>query len=134
MHCNIEIISELAVNIDSRARAISTARQTVSPFDFNRMADRVKAMVHDSLDALVKMDTGLARQVMASDDEIDSMHKDVYARLGGLIRENPELADLYIQYISVSRNLERVADHATNIAEDVIYMIDGEIVRHGVLA
>jgi len=72
----------------------------------------------------------LARQVCIDDDAIDDRHREVYKLAQEAIRKNPEYAEYYVSLISVSRNLERIADHSTNIAEDVIYMIEGEIVRH----
>jgi phosphate transport system protein len=82
------------------------------------------------VDALVNMDSGLARRICAADDEVDSIHRDMYRRVEDAIRRNPEAVDELIRHLSVSRNFERIADHATNIAEDVIYMVEGTIIRH----
>jgi phosphate transport system protein len=83
-----------------------------------------------SLDALVQLDTGIAHQVIALDDEVDAMHSANYGLIKAQILARPETLDALIQHLSLSRHLERIADLATNIAEDVIYMIDGVIVRH----
>ena len=83
-----------------------------------------------SLDALVNLDTDLAAQVCATDDTVDEMHRAMYTKVKTCISENPDDTDCLLYYLSVSRNLERIADHATNIAQDVMYMIKGEIVRH----
>jgi len=94
------------------------------------MAERAQLMVKQSLDALVTMDAGLARQVCAADDEVDAMNREVYLEVQKAIRERPEQLEALVHLLSASRHLERIADHATNIAEDVIYMTRGEIVRH----
>jgi phosphate transport system protein len=87
-------------------------------------------MVRTSVDALVAQDTVKAQEVIAEDDVVDDMHRSAFRLIQQLIRENPDKVDYLVCLLSVSRNLERIADHATNIAEDVIYMIEGEIVRH----
>lgn len=127
---DLERIADLAVNIASRASSISRLPKVQPPIDFNAMADRVKQMLQRSLQALVKLDANVAREVMRSDDIIDGMHREMFTALSTLIKGDTQNVDTYIHYLSVSRNLERVADHTTNIAEDVIYMVDGEIVRH----
>jgi phosphate transport system protein len=95
------------------------------------MARKAQAMLRRVLDALVERDADAARRVCAADDEVDQMHRQVYERVKLLCRQQPEHATTLIHLLSVSRYLERIADLATNIAEDVIYMSNGEIVRHG---
>jgi phosphate transport system protein len=94
------------------------------------MAAEVEEMLKLSLDALVNMDVDLAFKVVTMDDEVDDIHRQAY----GLIREemsgHPEQIIFLMNYYLISRHLERIADHATNIAEEVIYLIEGEIVRH----
>jgi phosphate transport system protein len=82
------------------------------------------------LDALVEKDSSTAERVCAADDEVDTMHREVYSRVKTLIRREPARATALIHLLSVSRYLERIADLATNIAEDVIYMTNGDIIRH----
>jgi len=94
------------------------------------MAEKVQAMLKKSLDALVNMDGALAFEVTASDDEVDAMNKDMYKHITKAICENQDNSETLIHRLSISRHLERIADQATNIAEDVIYMIEGRIVRH----
>lgn len=77
------------------------------------------------------MDAGLAREVCASDDEVDAINRAMFDKIQAGIKAHPEDAQTYLHLFAVSRNLERIADHTTNIAEDVLYMIQGEIVRHG---
>jgi len=87
-------------------------------------------MMRKCLDSLMKQDAKLAYEVLAADDEIDAMHREMYAIIQDGIRRKPEQLESLIHLLSCSRHLERIADHATNIAEDVVYMIEGVIVRH----
>jgi phosphate transport system protein len=89
-------------------------------------------MVSSSLDALVRSDGELARAVLFADDEVDDLDSALTATLNATAREHPEWLDPLIQLLQISRFIERVADHATSIAEDVIYMAEGEIPRHSV--
>ena len=127
---DLERIGDLAVSI-ARQGSYLAARPSISiPFDFPRMAQIAREMVKTSIDALIKMDTAMASDVCARDDEIDVLHREMYEIAADSIRANPEKAQDMISMLSISRNLERIADHATNIAEDVIYMVDGVITRH----
>jgi phosphate transport system protein len=87
-------------------------------------------MLGQSLDGLMKMNADLARKVRASDDEVDEINRQMYLKIGQAVCKNPEHVERLLSYLSASRHLERIADYATNIAEDVIYLIEGEIVRH----
>ena len=129
---DLERIGDLAVNIAERAAFLATQERINIPFDFSGMARKAKSMLKRSLDALMKMDALLAREVCASDDEVDAMNREMYMLVQEGIRNQPEHLEGLIHVLSASRHLERIADHATNIAEDVIYMIKGEIVRHRV--
>jgi len=127
---DLERIGDLAVNIAERAAFLATRERINIPFDFSGMARKAKSMLKRSLDALMKMDALLARGVCASDDEVDAMNREMYLQVQDGIRNQPEHLESLIHLLSASRHLERIADHATNIAEDVLYMIKGEIVRH----
>ncbi len=127
---DLERIADLAVNIADRCSTIARHGGTPVPFDLDEMLRMAVGMVKDSVDALVLSDTHKANQVCIDDDEIDIRHKHAIRSVEEQIRSHPELTEYLVSLLSVSRNLERIADHATNIAEDVIYMIDGEIVRH----
>lgn len=96
------------------------------------MAGLVKKMVRDSLDAFMKDDIQLAQQVLESDDEVDQCKNDVFLKMVAFMRTSPDQIGPALDMILVARNLERMADHATNIAEDVIFACTGEDVRHGV--
>jgi len=127
---DLERIGDLAVNIAQRAEFLTLREKVDFAFDYRAMARKAERMLEMSLDALVNLDPRLARAVCAADDEVDDMNRRMLERVQGAIREDPEGLDRYLQYLLVARHLERVADHATNIAEDVIYMVEGEIVRH----
>ncbi|MBI4665035.1 MAG: phosphate signaling complex protein PhoU [Nitrospinae bacterium] len=126
----LERIADLSVNIAERAIFLSTKAKLDVPFDFPSMADKAQAMLEKSLEALFNLDSHMAREVIIMDDEVDAINRQMYDKVKDGIRKHPEGLDQLIHFLSVSRHLERIADHASNIAEDVIYMIDGEIVRH----
>ena len=130
INSDLERIGDLAGSIAKRAKQLSFTDKITISFDFHKMAEKVQKMLRLSLDALVNMDTALASQVCRSDDEIDAMNRQVYTIVQEAIRHNVDHIETYIQFIAISRSLERIADHATNIAEDVVYMIEGAIVRH----
>lgn len=127
---DLERIGDLAVNIAERAIFLSSLSMPRTSFDFPAMAEKAQAMVRMSLDALLKQDLDMAINVREADDEVDEINRTMYEQVKEGIRREPDRLDALIHLLSISRHLERVADHATNIAEDVIYMIKGEIVRH----
>lgn len=134
LNSDLERIGDLAVNIAERAVGLSKADKIPLPQNLLSMADKTRAMLSDSLKSLVSLDSKLARQVCAADDEVDTFNRTLHKELLEKIKTDPNKADSYVRVLSVSRNLERVADHATNIAEDVVYMVEGEIIRHGHLS
>ena len=130
INSDLERVGDLAVNIAERAMFLASQPQVNIEFDFNTMATKAQEMLKKSLDALVTLNAGLAREVCACDDEIDAMNRQMYLTVQDAINTYPDQVEALIHLLSASRHLERIADHATNIAEDVIYMIEGEIVRH----
>lgn len=130
MNNDLERIGDLSVNIAWRAHSLAELPRPKLALDFEFMAQKVQQMLRKSLEALVNLDCSLANKVCASDDEIDAINREMHARIRQGIRDYPEDIDALVYLISVSRNLERIADHTTNIAEDVIYMVEGKIVRH----
>lgn len=126
----LERIGDLSVNIAERAEFLATQPKIDVHFGFGGMFDKSIAMVKKSLDALVNWDPELGAEVCRSDDEIDQMNRNTFDTVKSEVRKNPENIDILLHLLSISRHLERIADHATNIAEDVIYMSEGEIVRH----
>jgi phosphate transport system protein len=127
---DLERIGDLAVNIAERVRFLISQPSIIIPYDLQGIAQKTIWMLRSSLDSLVKLDTKIAYQVCAADDEVDDINRQMYDLIRNAILANPEHVDSLIPYLSVSRYLERIADHATNIAEDVIYMVDGIIARH----
>lgn len=127
---DLERIGDLACNIAKRAIKIAEEPVTTVPFDFTRMGNIAQSMLKLCLDALVNSDAELASQVIVMDDEIDELNRDAFHQLKESIVKQPELIDIFINYLGVSRQLERIGDHATNIAEDVVYLVTGSIVRH----
>jgi phosphate transport system protein len=127
---DLERIGDIAVNIAERAAFLATQSKVDIPFDFAGMAEKTQSMLKKSLDSLVNMDADLAWEVGAADDEVDAINRDMYLQVQDGIRKNIDRMECLIHLLQTSRHLERIADHATNIAEDVIYMINGEIVRH----
>jgi phosphate transport system protein len=128
---DLERMGDLAANIAERAVYLSTHDAIRLPSGLSKMAETVRTMVRGSLDALVGMDTTLARDVLARDDEVDAANREMFDTLQQLMHDDPATIERAVQALSSSRNLERIADHATNIAEDVIFMIEGEVIRHG---
>ena len=130
INSDLERIGDLAVNIAERAVFLATQPKPDISFDFVGMAQEAQSMLKKSLDALVNMSIELAQEVCAGDDTIDAMNRQMYLKVQDSILAHPEQIASLIHLLSVSRHLERIADHATNIAEDVIYMSEGQIVRH----
>ena len=127
---DLERIADEAVNIARGVSYLSEDKETFY-FDFSQMVEKTQSMLKSSLDALVNLDTDLAVKVCILDDEVDEINGEVHRLVKGAIRDNPEQGEHLINLLLISRHLERIADHATNIAEEVIYLIEGEIIRHG---
>jgi len=127
---DLERIGDQAVNIAQRALELNREAQLKPYIDLPRMAAKSQQMVKDSLDAFVARDAGLARDVCARDSEVDALKEQVFRELLTFMMGDPKTIARALHLILVSRFLERVADHATNIAEMVVYMIEGKIVRH----
>ncbi|MCB9919820.1 MAG: phosphate signaling complex protein PhoU [Planctomycetes bacterium] len=127
---DLERMGDLAVNIAQRSRYLANSKPTSFASQFRTMVDNVRSMVRDSLDALVNVDLALARRIYQRDDEVDAAHSKMYGLLQEKMEADVSCIDDCISLLSVSRHLERIADLATNIAEDVEFMIEGEIIRH----
>jgi phosphate transport system protein len=131
INSEFERIGDLAVNIAERAISLADLTHPLAiPHGMSVMADLTSTIIEKALDALVRQDALAARQVLADDDEIDALYADLIEALKDIIRAHPEHLDAAVLLLSVARALERLADHATNIAEDVLYMVEGEIHRH----
>jgi phosphate transport system protein len=127
---DLEQIGDLAVNIARKAAAVAAEPPLEISFDIAGMWAKVQAMLRDSLDALVNTDAELAESVYGRDDEVDRMKHEMRARVEEEARRHPQEMGRLLKFLAVARNLERIADYSVNIAEDVIYMVDGSIVRH----
>jgi phosphate transport system protein len=127
---DLERMGDLAKNIAKRVVFLADCPLYDLPIDYRPMAAQVKSMVKESLDALVNADTALAQKVRESDDGVDAQRRTIERQIEKHIASNADQTEGLIQLASVARHLERIADMATNIAEDVIYMVEGEIVRH----
>ena len=127
---DLERMGDLAVNVAERALAMHTLPRLGMPVDLRSMAQRVQRMVHGALESLVALDVDQARQVIAQDDEVDQLHRHVFDALQPVMRDDPDCIPAALSYWSASRQLERIADLATNVAEDLIFLVEGEVVRH----
>jgi phosphate transport system protein len=130
MNNDLERIGDLAVNIAERGEFLAQHESLQIPFDYFTMCQNVDGMLKKALDAMVNVDLQLAYQVCVEDDEVDFMKNTMQAQFAQRIRFNSDNLEALIHLFLISRHLERIADHATNIAEDVIYMITGQIHRH----
>lgn len=126
----LERIGDEAVNVAQRIQTISKKRETDFIFDYSLMAEKAQTMLKMSLDALVNLDVDAALKVLTMDDRVDEIKNDAYRLIKDAIRNTPDHVEYLINLLLISRHLERMADHATNIAEEVVYMVEGEIVRH----
>lgn len=127
---DLERVGDLAVNVAERAVYVAQHPKVEVNLDFQTMASKTQWMLKRSLDSLVQRDLDLAQKVCLADDEVDDINREMYTQVQAGLRKYPDQMDVLIHLLSTSRHLERIADLATNIAEDVIYMIAGEIVRH----
>lgn len=127
---DLERIADQAVNIAERVKNIYERGCGDFIYDFSKMAETAGKMLKSSLDAFVNQDPSLARAVCHMDHEVDIMNQNVYDLVKEEIMKNPSETGCFINLLLISRHLERIGDHATNIAEEVIYMLEGEIVRH----
>jgi len=129
---DLERVGDMAGNIAERVLVVATKPPISFSFNFDEMASKVEVMLKLSLDSLVNLDVDMAYRVLLMDDEVDDLKIRCYDLVKDALRNEPDRANSLINLFLVSRHLERIADHATNIAEDVIYMVEGEIHRHKV--
>jgi phosphate transport system protein len=131
INADLERVGDQAVNVVQRVMNMIELPVYELPVDIPAMASRVRSMVRDALRSFIEADTDLAKHVLEADDEIDRMNHEAFASLSAFMQAKPEGAVQALDALSIARNLERVADHATNIAEDVIFWVRGADVRHG---
>ena len=128
---DLERMGDLAVNLSERAISLAGMGEIHTPAELEPMTTAVRAMVSKCLGALIYQNVDLASQVLESDDVVDQYRDQVFEKLLAGMTENPSLAAPNLHYVLASRHLERIADHATNIAEDILFWVRGLEVRHG---
>jgi phosphate transport system protein len=130
INADLERVGDQAVNIAVRVREMGAFANIDLPVDIPKLASLASAMVRKALQAFIEADAELAETVLSLDDQVDEMNDAAFVSLSGLIRQQPDLTPQSLNALIISRNLERVGDHATNIAEDVIFWVRGADVRH----
>ena len=130
INTDLERMGDLAVNIAQRALSLIAQTPVKALIDIPRMAQLVEGMLLRSLDAFVKGDANIATSVLQSDDDVDAFRDSIYQELVGVMQKDPTTVPAAVDLIFVARNLERIADHATNISEDVVFLVKGVDVRH----
>jgi phosphate transport system protein len=131
INSNLERMGDKAANIADRSIALASEPAVTSLVDIARLGRLVEPMVHQALDAFVRRDSTLARSVLTADDAVDDMRNHISAEIIQRLEEEPRFARPWLDLLYIARSLERIGDHATNIAEDVVFMVDGVDVRHG---
>src|SRR5262249_16201638 len=124
INTDLERMADLAVNIAECALSLAELPRIAVPDKLQRMTDLTTSMVRQSLDAFVMFNAEQARQVIRLDDEMDRFNREIIAELIGHMKQSAELVPAFMSFFSAVRQLERIADHATNIAEDVVYLIE----------
>jgi phosphate transport system protein len=127
---DLERMGDLAEDIAERALALPPHTPLPTPDKLQRMADLTTTMVRQALDSFVNLEQGQAERVLRMDDEVDRYNSEIIQELIAAMQSAQGLIEPSLSLFSATRHLERIADHATNIAEDVIYLISGELVRH----
>ena len=130
INADLERVGDQAVNIAERADEVIGLSEVDLQIDIPKMAATVSTMVQRSLEAFIQGRADLAEAILKMDDVVDRMDDEIYVRMAETIKASPEVATQALDALLVSRNLERVADHATNIAEDVIFWVRGSDIRH----
>ena len=127
---DLERIADLAVNVAERAARLATHPEFTTPPAVGRMVELATSMVRDAIDAFVRLDVRRARHIIARDAEVDAMYHHLLDDMYAVMVKDPKLIKAALHCYGIGRGVERIADHATNIAEDVVYLVEGEIARH----
>ncbi|HYA16722.1 MAG TPA: phosphate signaling complex protein PhoU [Bryobacteraceae bacterium] len=131
---DLERMGDLAVNIVERALSLMKQPPLSVPVNLSEIANLVESMVLACLDAFVRRDVRIARNVLLSDDAVDNVRNAIQRQLIELMKTDPASVDRALEHLLIARHLERIGDHATNIAEDIIFLVQGVDVRHRVMA
>lgn len=127
---DLERIGDLAANIARGAASLAVKEELIIPADIPAMSEVVQKMLKKSIEALIDLDHKKAEKVTNMDDKVDAMHLAMYKIIGERIQQYPDQVESWMEILGTSRYLERIADHCTNICEDVEYMLSGQIIRH----
>jgi len=130
INTDLERVGDLAVNIAEAARRYASHSPVKKLIDIPRMASIAQAMLRDALDAFVRRDLALAQAVLNEDDRLDTLKTQIFRELLTYMLQDPSTIEPALDLILISRHLERIGDHATNIAEDVIFIVSARDVRH----
>jgi phosphate transport system protein len=130
INTDLERMADLAGSIAERALAIIDAPDVPIPGKLEQMTEATIDMVHQSIDSFVTTNAELARSVIRRDDEVDSLNDQLISELVDLMKRSPDAIEPALSLFSAVRHLERIADHATNIAEDVVFLVEGKVIRH----
>jgi phosphate transport system protein len=133
INSDLERVGDLAVNIAEAAKRYTQHPSIAKLVDIPRMGNIAQAMLRDALDSFVRRDTVLAQHVLNEDDQLDGLKTQIFRKLLTHMLQDPGTVEPALDLILVSRHLERIGDHATNIAEDVIFMVSARDVRHGAM-
>lgn len=128
---DLERVGDEATTIARRSIELSQEPQLKPYVDLPRMADLARGMLNDALEAFVTRDPGRAREVIPRDREVDALNKQLYRELASFMIEKPSNITRCLNLMTISKALERIADHAKNVAEDVVYLYEGRDIRHG---
>lgn len=127
---DLERMADQIVNVAERVQFLIDQKRIVADLEFIKMGEISSSMVRKSVQSLVNRDPEMAEQVLAMDDDLDALHARSYDILQKVMQKNPEMVVPAVSYLTISSNLERLGDLATNIAEEVMFMMKGEVVRH----
>jgi phosphate transport system protein len=130
INTDLERMGDLAMNIVERSLGLMKQSPLPEPVNFADIANIVESMVLGSLDAFVKRDAQIAHRILSSDDSVDTLRNSIQTQLVAMMQKDPSTVPQALDYLIIARSLERIADHATNIAEDVIFLTQGVDVRH----
>ena len=134
INTDLERMADLAEDIAERALHLARLPVIPIPAKLQRMTDLTTTMVKQSLDAFVYLDPHMARRVCRLDEEVDRYNNEIIQEMIDFMRDNPDMVEQGLSLFSATRHLERIGDHATNIAEDVVYLVEGTIIRHNPIA
>ena len=130
INTDLERMGDLAVNVVERSLSLMRQQDVPGPVSFKELSGLVESMVLGCLDAFVQRDAEKARSILHSDDVVDKLRNDINRQMVALMQSDPSYIQRALDHIFIARSLERIADHATNVAEDVIFMVSAKDVRH----